>query len=257
MDSKQRVLFCWSGGKDSALCLHRVLASGRFEVVALLTTLNAHYRRVSMHGIREEVLEIQAQRIGLPLEKMFVSQSSTNEEYADNMRAILLRYKALGVEHVIYGDIFLEDLRRWREDNLAQVGMKGVFPLWQNDTKQLVSEFVELGFRAVLCCVNDAYLGQDHVGRELNSEFIASLPLDVDACGENGEYHSFVYAGPIFREPLAIQVGEIVYRPLELPHSGASSSVCPPPSATLQQRPQTKGFWFCDVTLATLGEVAP
>ncbi len=246
MDSKQRVLFCWSGGKDSALCLHRVLSSGRYEVVALLTTLNEHYRRISMHGVREELLEAQAQSIGLPLEKMAVSLRSTNEEYADTMRAILLRYKALGVEHVVYGDIFLEDLRRWREDNLAQVGMKGVFPLWKIDTTQLISEFVGLGFRAVLCCINDSYLGEADAGRELNSEFVKTLPADVDPCGENGEYHSFVYAGPIFREPLRIRVGEKVYRPIEQTHPG--STVCPPASVSI--RPPTKGFWFCDLTLA-------
>ncbi len=245
---KKRVLFCWSGGKDSALCLHRVLTSGEYEVVALLTTLNAHFQRVSMHGVREELLDEQARQIGLPLEKMFVSQRSTNEEYADKMRAILLRYKALGVEHVIYGDIFLEDLRQWRENNLAQVGMNGVFPLWKNDTTHLILEFCELGFRAVLCCVNDSFLGEADVGRELNAAWVRDLPSDMDPCGENGEYHSFVFAGPIFRAPLDVRVGEKVYRPIEQTHPG--STVCPPADTGEPGRRQpTKGFWFCDLTM--------
>ena len=198
-----------------------------------------------MHGVREELLEAQARSLGLPLEKMFVSRLSTNEEYAEKMAAILLRYKAQGVETVVFGDIFLEDLRAWREANLAQVGMRAVFPLWKNDTPQLMTEFCALGFRAVLYCANDAYLCESHVGSELDAEFVNSLPANVDPCGENGEYHSFVYAGPIFREPLPICVGEKVYRPLEITHP--SSAVCPPPDAA--GKPQSKGFWFCDLVL--------
>jgi uncharacterized protein (TIGR00290 family) len=240
---KEKVVFCWSGGKDSALCLHRVLESDRYEVVALLTTLNEHYRRVSMHGVREQLLDAQAHSIGLPLEKMFVSQISTNEEYAAKMRTILLRRKAEGVKQVVFGDIFLEDLRRWREENLAQVGLRGIFPLWKIDTRQLLADFVSLGFRAVICCVNDAYLGEADVGRELDAEFVKTLPPNVDPCGENGEYHSFAFHGPIFRQHLRVRVGEKVYRPIEQTDPGCTLS---PPT----DRPQTKGFWFCDLTLA-------
>jgi uncharacterized protein (TIGR00290 family) len=243
MTPQEPVIFCWSGGKDSALCLHRVLQSGRYEVVCLLTTLNEHYRRVSMHGVREELLEAQARSIGLPLEKMFLSRRSSNAEYAGKMRAILLRHKTRGIEQVVFGDVFLEDLRCWREQNLAQLGMRGVFPLWKIDTRQLITEFVSLGFRAVICCVNDAYLGEADAGRQLDTDFVNSLPPNVDPCGENGEYHSFVFDGPIFREPLRVRVGEKVYRPVEQTHPG--SVVCPP-----TDRPQTKGFWFCDLTLA-------
>ena len=164
MTPKAKVLFCWSGGKDSALCLHRVLQSEHYEVVALLTTLNEHYHRVSMHRVREQLLDAQAQSIGLPLEKMFVSQISTTEEYAAKMRDILLRYQAAGVTQVVFGDIFLEDLRQWRESNLASIGLRGLFPLWKCDTHQLMTEFIRLGFRAVICCVNDAYLGEASVG---------------------------------------------------------------------------------------------
>jgi uncharacterized protein (TIGR00290 family) len=173
---------------------------------------------------------------------MFVSRLSTNEEYAAKMRAILLRHKAAGVEQVVFGDIFLEQLRRWREANLAQVGLRGIFPLWKIDTRQLMTEFVARDFRAVICCVNDAYLGEADVGRELDAEFVKTLPPNVDPCGENGEYHSFVFDGPIFRQRLCVQVGEKVYRPIEQTHSG--STVCPPTDWS-----QTKGFWFCDLTL--------
>lgn len=253
MSTRQRVLFCWSGGKDSALCLHRVLASGRYDVVALITTLNERYRRVSMHGVREELLEAQARSIGLPLERMFVSERSTNDEYVERMRAILLRYKAVGVDQVVFGDIFLDDLRRWREENLAQAGMRGLFPLWHVDTRELVAEFASLGFRAVICCVNDAYLGEADVGRELDADFVNSLPPTVDPCGENGEYHSFVFAGPIFQEPMRVRVGGTVYRPVEQTHPG--SGVCPS-SPHAPARPQTKGFWFCELTPAD-GEARP
>ena len=244
MKPKEKVLFCWSGGKDSALCLHRVLKSDQYEVVALLTTLNEHYHRVSMHGVREQLLDAQAQSIGLPLEKMFVSQISTTEEYATKMRDILLRYKEAGVTQVVFGDIFLEDLRKWREANLAEVGLRGIFPLWKSNTRQLMTGFIALGFRAVICCVNDAYLGKTDVGRELDADFIKTLPFNVDPCGENGEYHSFAFAGPIFRQPLRVKVGEKVYRPIEETHP--DSTVSSPPD-----KPQTKGFWFCDLTLAT------
>jgi uncharacterized protein (TIGR00290 family) len=174
---------------------------------------------------------------------MFVSQISTTEEYAAKMRDILLRYKATGVTQVVFGDIFLEDLRQWRETNLARAGLRGVFPLWKSDTRQLMAEFVRLGFRAVVCCVNDAYLGEADVGRELDADFVQMLPSNVDPCGENGEYHSFAFAGPIFRQPLRVKVGEKVYRPIEQTHPTSTASQSP-------NQPQTKGFWFCDLTLA-------
>ncbi|HEY3932988.1 MAG TPA: diphthine--ammonia ligase [Gemmatimonadales bacterium] len=241
---REPVLFSWSGGKDSALALHRVLSSGRYEVVALLTTINEHYQRVSMHGVRVELLEAQAHAIGLPLEKMFVSERSSNEEYAERMQAILLRYQALGVGLVVFGDIFLADLRQWREANLARIGMKALFPLWNEDTTRLIAEFHANGFRSIVCCANDAYLGESHVGAELDPAFVAALPSSVDPCGENGEYHSFAFAGPIFRAPVAVVIGEKVYRPVELTHPGATVA----PADSSPDRPATKGFWFCDLT---------
>src|SRR5580658_751364 len=175
---KEKIVFCWSGGKDSALALNRILRGGQHEVVSLLTTCNEHFQRVSMHGVRLELLERQAQSIGLPLEKVFVSQRSSNEEYQQKMSACLSAYQARGVTACAFGDIFLEDLKRWREENLAQVGMRGVFPIWKNDSRELIREFFALGFGTVICCVNDAYLGEDAVGRRIDADFISSLPAE-------------------------------------------------------------------------------
>jgi uncharacterized protein (TIGR00290 family) len=193
--------------------------------------------------VRLELLDRQAAAIGLPLERIFVSQRSSNEEYQQKMSACLRAHKARGVAACAFGDIFLEDLRRWREDNLAQVGLRGVFPLWKIDSGQLIREFFALGFGTVICCVNDAYLGEDAVGRNLDPGFLAALPPEVDPCGENGEYHSFAFAGPVFAQPVRFKPGEKVYRPVEVTHPTDSTSayVCPAGAH------RTKGFWFCDL----------
>jgi uncharacterized protein (TIGR00290 family) len=246
---KEKAIFCWSGGKDSALALNRVLKEDRFEIVCLLTTLNEHYQRISMHGVRESLLDQQAISIGIPLEKMFVSQRSSNEEYGSKMEAILKRYKSLGVECVIFGDIFLEDLRKWREENLGKVGLSAVFPIWKIDTRKLIEEFIFEGFESILCCINDAYLTADFAGKRIDGNFLSILPANVDPCGENGEYHSFVYAGPIFKKKIPIRIGEKVYRPIEQTHPATSTSSVCPPSSEQSKRPQTKGFWFCDLEI--------
>ena len=240
---REKIIFCWSGGKDSALALNRILQDNRYEVATLLTTCNNHFQRVSMHGVRLELLEQQAEAIGLPLEKVFVSQRSSNEEYQQKMSACVLAHKARGVTACAFGDIFLEDLKRWREENLAKVGMRGIFPIWKVDSRDLILEFLALGFGTAICCVNDAYLGEDAVGRNIDAGFIAALPPEVDPCGENGEFHSFAFAGPIFKQPVKFKVGEKVYRPFEVTHPSDSNSsyVCPPGPR------RTKGFWFCDL----------
>jgi uncharacterized protein (TIGR00290 family) len=242
---REKIIFCWSGGKDSALALHRLLAEGKYEVVGLLTTCNEHFQRVSMHGVRLELLERQARAIGLPLEKVFVSRRGSNEEYTQKMNAQMLACKAQGVTGVAYGDIFLEDLKRWREQNLAQVGLRGIFPIWKEDSRELIHEFIARGFGSILCCVSDAWLDDSALGRKIDADFLQWLPAAVDPCGENGEFHSFAFAGPIFQRPLRIEVGEKVYRPVEQTHPGAASAVCPTPGA----RP-AKGFWYCDLLAA-------
>lgn len=233
---KPKVIFCWSGGKDSALALYKVLQENKFEIIALLTTLSAQFKRISMHGVREELLDMQAASIGLPLIKMYVSDG-TNSEYEKTMETLLLQYKVQGVTKVIFGDIFLEDLRLYRENNLAKVGLTAEFPLWKIDTKLLVNEFLELGFKTITCCVNDGYFGEDKVGVEITKEFIKNLPSNVDPCGENGEFHTFCYDGPIFKKPVQFEIGEKVYRPLEIK---TSDDVCSSNSIT-------RGFWFCEL----------
>ncbi len=238
---KERVVFCWSGGKDSALALHRLLIDGRYEIVALLTTCSEEFQRVSMHGVRLELLEAQAAAIGLPLEKIFLGRRSSNEEYQHKMTVSLRAYQSRGVSACAFGDIFLADLRQWRERNLAQIGLRGLFPIWSDDSRALIREFLGQGFAAVVCCASDAWLDEGAVGRVLDEAFIAALPPQVDPCGENGEFHSFTYAGPIFARPVKFRLGERVYRPLEVPVAAATSGVCPGDDR------RTRGFWYCDL----------
>lgn len=230
---KSKAIFCWSGGKDSAMALFQVLKENKIEIVALLTTLNENFKRISMHGIREELLDMQVDSIGLPLIKMYVSEG-TNSEYEKRMEEVLLEYKSKGVSKVIFGDIFLEDLRAYRENNLRKVGLEAVFPLWKSDTKELINEFFLQNFRTVTCCVNDAYLKKEQVGVEITPEFINSFPPNVDPCGENGEYHTFCFAGPIFKKEIKFTLGEKIYKPLEI-------------KTTEVQETKTKGFWFCEL----------
>jgi len=229
---KEKVIFCWSGGKDSAFALYKVLKEEKYEVIALLTTLNSEYKRISMHGVREELLDKQAESIGLPLIKMYVKEG-TNEEYEKEMEQLLLKHKVKGVTKIIFGDIFLEDLRTYRENNLAKIGLKAEFPLWKKDTKELINEFIDLGFKTITCCVNDGYLAKDKVGVEIDKNFIDALPSTIDPCGENGEYHTFCFAGPIFKNTIEFIVGEKVYKPLPVKLSGISSP--------------TIGFWYIDL----------
>src|SRR3954470_12309157 len=186
--SKTNAIFCWSGGKDSAYCLCKVLQEGKYDVKYLLTTLNGSFNRISMHGVRQELLDKQAEYIGIPLLKVFVYEGS-NAGYEKQMETALLNAKTEGIEHVIFGDIFLEDLKVYRENNLAKVGMKGIFPLWKMNTAFLINDFIKQKFRTVTCCTNDGYLNEEWVGREIDKTFIEQLPPDVDPCGENGEFH--------------------------------------------------------------------
>jgi len=209
------VLMSWSGGKDSALALYELVRSPDWEVVGLLTSVADEYRRVSHHGVREELLDEQADALGLSLDKLRLTLQDgpcTNEVYEKLVGDKLAEYVRRGVRHVAHGDLFLADLRAYRERNLAKLEMTGVFPIWGRDTRQLVGDFEDLGFRAVLCCVEGAKLAASFVGRELDRRLLADLPPEVDPAGENGEYHSFVYAGPIFQRPVSIATGEVVTR---------------------------------------------
>jgi uncharacterized protein (TIGR00290 family) len=205
-----KAVVSWSGGKDSALALHA--ARHECEVVALLTTVTAGYQRVSMHGVRTALLEQQAAALGYPVEQVAIPPACSNAEYEAAMRAALVRYEAAGVTSVICGDIFLEDVRRYREEKLFTAGLKGRFPLWGEEPRALADRFLALGFRAVLCCVDTRALAPAFAGRLYDADLLRELPPGVDPCGENGEFHTFVFDGPPFARPVAYRAGECVLR---------------------------------------------
>lgn len=214
------VLMCWSGGKDSSLALYEILKNPDLKIKALLTTVTEDYERISMHGVRQSLLHAQVGEIGLPLEEVWIPVKASNAIYEEAMQCVLMRYQNQGVSRVIFGDLFLQDIRTYREERLARIGMKGLFPLWLKDTRKLAREFIALGFRAILVCVDPKQLDSSFCGREFDEALLADFPKEVDPCGENGEFHTFVYDGPIFKRPIVITRGDIVCR---------------------------EGFWFCDL----------
>ena len=208
----RKAVFAWSGGKDSALALQEIQRRTDCQIVALLTTVTRDYGRVCMHGVRTELIERQAQAVGLPLDKVYLDKDDGQEAYDAKMAVYLERCRSRSVECVVYGDIFLQDLREYREDNLARVGMKGLFPLWQRDTNELARIFIDSGFQALLTCVDGQVMSGDFVGRCYDTALLADLPRSVDPCGERGEFHSFVHNGPIFDRPIPIERGPTVLR---------------------------------------------
>jgi uncharacterized protein (TIGR00290 family) len=208
----EEILFCWSGGKDSAMALHALQTGGDFRVAALLTTITEDYDRISMHGVRRALLERQAESLGLALHAVLIPPQCINATYEQRMKEALAEHFARGVRHVAFGDIFLEDLRLYREKNLAQIDMRALFPIWKRDTRELAREFVRMGFRAITVCVDPRVLDASFAGRELDISFFADLPPGVDPCGENGEFHTFVFDGPVFETPIEFRVGEKVTR---------------------------------------------
>lgn len=212
MSTGEPILFCWSGGKDSAMALHALLPRSDLQVVALLTTVTEGYERISMHGVRRELLERQAQSIGLPLHEVRIPPQCVNSIYEARMEAALRIYLEKGVRKVAFGDIFLEDLRGYRERNLSRIGMTALFPIWKQDTRGLIRSFHANRFRAVAACVDPKNLAASFAGRELDESFFRDLPSNADPCGENGEFHTFVFDGPIFRFPIPIRTGEVVHR---------------------------------------------
>jgi uncharacterized protein (TIGR00290 family) len=245
----KKVVVNWSGGKDSALCLQKILLEEKFEIVTLLTTISQPYQRVSMHGVRVELLDIQAERIGLPLVKVPIPDMPTMETYEKTMSDVLMDLKNQGVTGSVFGDIFLEDLRRYREEQLAKLNLKWIFPLWKIPTHELIRRFIDLGFKAITTCVHEKYLEKSFVGRIIDDDFLADLPAGVDPCGENGEYHSFVFDGPIFAAPIPFKKGEIVYRtysnptPTDQPNSTDTEK---------KESPFDSGFWYCDLLAEAL-----
>ena len=210
---KEKVVLAWSGVKDSAMALHALLTSSQCNVVSLLTTISEQYERISHHGVRVELLEQQAAALGIRLHKLYLHQTNCDiADYEAVMKKVMLEYKEKDVLTVAFGDVFLQDLREYREHNLAKVGMKGIFPIWHRDTTEIVQTFIDLGFKAYLTCVDGEKLGEEFAGRPIDADLIRDLPDGVDPCGENGEFHSFVYDGPIFQRPVGVGVGEVVLR---------------------------------------------
>jgi uncharacterized protein (TIGR00290 family) len=210
--ARPKAWLAWSSGKDSAWALHTVRQSAEFEVVALLTTVNQTHSRVAMHAVRECLVEMQAAAAGLPLIKVPIPSQCTNEVYERAMGEAMARARAKGVRHVVFGDLFLEDVRAYREKQLAGCGMTPVFPLWRRNTRELAEEMIANGLSAYLTCVDPRKLDRSLAGRRFDADFLRELPADVDPCGENGEFHTFANDGPMFKQAISVTAGEIVER---------------------------------------------
>lgn len=228
---KNRAVFNWSGGKDSALALYEILRDPTFEIRKLTTTLSAENKRISMHGVREELLIQQAKCIGLPLEQIQLPSSTSMEVYNSIMAEKIKSFKADDITHSIFGDIFLEDLRNYREEQLKKVGLIAVFPLWKRNTKEILKQFLALGFKTITVSTHAQLLDKNFCGRIIDEDFIDDLPENVDPCGENGEFHTFVFDGPIFTKPIDFTKGEILYKEYDSP----------------DVKNEKVGFYFCDL----------
>lgn len=218
--SSTPVLISWSGGKDSCVALYEIQRQPQYRVAALLTTVTRDYDRISMHGVRRVLLERQAASLELPLHEVFISRGATNEEYEMKTAEAFSVYRESGIDSVVFGDLFLQDIRAYREQFLVRHNMRGLFPVWMRDTAQFIKQFLEMGFRAVVTSVDSTVLDQSFAGRVIDESFLSSLPAKVDPCGENGEFHSFVFDGPNFKVPVKYSPGETVLR---------------------------ESFWFCDL----------
>lgn len=232
---KPKAIFNWSSGKDSALALYKIVKENTFEVTSLLTSVNEEFQRISMHGVHIDLLQQQASSLGIPLMLMQIPREPSMEQYREIMISTMDTIKSQGNTHSIFGDIFLEDLRKYREEQLHAIGMEAVFPLWKQNTLDLIHEFLALGFKTIVTCVNETYLDKSFAGRIIDQDFINDLPENVDPCGENGEFHTFTFDGPIFKQPISFEIGETVKKTYPKPKS---------------EENDTDGeyvFWFCDL----------
>ena len=216
----KEVLMSWSGGKDSCLALYEIQKTRDYRVAALLTTVTSAYDRISMHGVRRVLLERQAASLGVPLHQVLITKGATNQEYETNLINAVSTYRDSGMDSIVFGDLFLEDIKTYRDQFLARHGLRGIYPVWLRDTTEFIKEFIESGLKAVLTCVDSKALDQSFAGRIIDHDFLASLPANADPCGENGEFHTFVFDGPNFSRAVEFSVGETVLR---------------------------DGFWFCDL----------
>lgn len=236
--NKNKTYFNWSTGKDSALALHHLLKDPDYRVDELITTVNSHYNRVSMHGLRKELLVAQTKALNIKASLIELPEMPSMEVYEQKMLETVSRLKEDCFTHSAFGDIYLEDLRDYRENQLAKQGFKAVFPIWKRDTKALIHEFLDLGFKTIIVCANSKYFGEEFVGTVIDKDFINNLPEGVDPCGENGEFHTFCFDGPIFKNPIPFTIGEKVYREYDTPKS--DDSVC-------KSDDEKYGVWYCDL----------
>ncbi|WP_109300842.1 diphthine--ammonia ligase [Aquimarina sp. AU474] len=237
-----KTYFNWSSGKDSSLALYYALQQKEFDISRLITTVNQEYKRVSMHGLREELLDLQAINIGILHQKIQFPAQVSMDSYNETMKRAVLELKEEGYTHCIFGDIFLEDLRTYREKQLEIVNIKASFPLWKRDTKELLLEFLDLGFKAITVCVNAKYLDENFCGRLLDKQFLEDLPSNVDPCGENGEFHTFVFDGPIFTNPIDFEIGEKVLRGYEPSQNDDDDCFVDD-----KEKKWDTAFWYCDL----------
>ena len=232
----------WSSGKDACLALYTIMQEDTYNVTQLVTTVNKENHRVSMHGLSIALLEAQATRIGLPLKQIALSGQVSMSDYSRLMKQAVLDLKEEGFTHALFGDIFLEDLKKYRDDELAKVAITGVYPLWKKDTEVILKEFLSLGFKAITVCVNAQLLDKSFCGREVDQSFIDDLPSGIDPCGEHGEFHTFVYDGPIFKEPVHFTIGERVLKTYDR-HENDDDNC-------FQDKDMERwdtAFWYCDL----------
>lgn len=238
-----KVSLSWSGGKDSAFALWHLSQDGRYEVQRLHTTFGESSRRVGMHGISEALIEMQAAALGLPLDKIYYPASGDNQAYEKAINSYLDDLAEASIYYLAYGDIFLEDLRKYREDNLASRGFTAVFPLWKKPTDEVVKAFIHAGFKSVICAADANLIQKDWVGRDIDAEFLDSLPSSVDPCGENGEFHSFCYDGPIFHQPVAVETEKVISQSYDIILAGGKRF--------------EKKFWFAEIALSESEDYRP
>ena len=230
MENSNAALF-WSGGKDSAFALWNLQNENQLDIKYLITTINRNFNRVSMHGLREEIIERQVKETGYPLLKMYV-EGGSNEDYEASLSGIIEKLKKEGINKIVFGDIFLDDLRNYRDNILQSFGVKGIYPLWKMDTANLLTEMNIAGFRTVICCVNAAVLDENFAGKELG--VISSLmPERIDPCGENGEFHTFCFEGPVFHKKIPFSLGEKIFKPIEMKQGNGVKTKA--------------GYWFIDI----------
>ncbi len=232
MNKKSKTYFNWSTGKDSSLALYYAMKDQALSIDLLLTSVNAYHNRVSMHGLSRELLEIQAKSIGLPLATIELPESPSMKIYSEKMHLTINQLKKEKFTDCIFGDIFLEDLRSYREEQLMPLKIKSHYPLWKKNTKDLIHDFIDLGFKAVVLTLNSNLLDKSFLGRVIDKDFINDLPENVDPCGENGEFHTFCFDGPIFKTPIEFTKGEEIYRTYKSPDKDSKKDI---------------GFWFLDL----------